>query len=255
MLGLAALAVTLRDRRPGWEPSRSTSASRGSPTPHRPIDLPLLLAWLAVPVVVAGLAIVDGQIAPLALPLEGDRVVVIAVAFVTLVGARPRGIRPRRPPPRGRLPRDRRRRPRSCSGSRRWIPPPGDPPACGSWRWRPRRRRSSPGRPSPRTGSRRAASRTSRGGSVARRSWRPGSSSPRSRRSGCPGWVAFEARIALARLAVDAALGRGAGARGLPDPADLPSPPGPRGRPGHEQGRPGRARADRPPTRRAASRC
>jgi hypothetical protein len=52
-----------------------------------PVDLPLLLAWLAVPVVVAGLAIVDGLVAPLALPLEGERAVVIAVAFVTLVGA------------------------------------------------------------------------------------------------------------------------------------------------------------------------
>jgi NADH:ubiquinone oxidoreductase subunit 2 (subunit N) len=86
MLGLAALAVTLGiGARLGAIPfhvrfSRIADAAS-------PVDLPLLLAWLAVPVVVAGLAIVDGQIAPLALPLEGDRVVVIAVAFVTLVGA------------------------------------------------------------------------------------------------------------------------------------------------------------------------
>jgi len=86
MLGLAALAVTLGiGARLGAIPfhvrfSRLADAAS-------PVDLPLLLAWLAVPVVVAGLAIVDEQIAPLALPLEGDRVVVISVAFVTLVGA------------------------------------------------------------------------------------------------------------------------------------------------------------------------
>ena len=86
MLGLAALAVTLGvGARLGAIPfhvrfSRLADAAT-------PIDLPLLLAWLAVPVVVAGLAIVDGQIAPLALPLEGDRVVVIAIALVTMSGA------------------------------------------------------------------------------------------------------------------------------------------------------------------------
>ena len=86
LLGLAALAVTLGiGARLGAVPfhvrfSRLADAAS-------PVDLPLLLAWLGVPVVVAGLAIVDGQIAPLALPLEGDRAVVIAVAFVTLVAA------------------------------------------------------------------------------------------------------------------------------------------------------------------------
>ena len=86
MLGLAALAVSLGiGARLGAVPfhvrfSRLADAAS-------PVDLPLLVAWLAVPVVVAGLAIVDGQIAPLALPLEGDRAVVVAVAFVTLVGA------------------------------------------------------------------------------------------------------------------------------------------------------------------------
>ena len=86
MVGLAALAVTLGiAARLGAIPfhvrfSRLADAAS-------PIDLPLLLAWLGVPVVVAGLAIVDGQIAPLALPLEGDRVVVIGIAAVTLVGA------------------------------------------------------------------------------------------------------------------------------------------------------------------------
>ena len=86
MLGLAALAVTLGvGARLGAVPfhfrfSRLADAAS-------PIDLPLLLAWLAVPVGVAGLAIVDSQIAPLALPLEGDRAVVIAVALLTMTGA------------------------------------------------------------------------------------------------------------------------------------------------------------------------
>ena len=86
ILGLVALAVTLGvGARLGAIPfhvrfSRLADAAS-------PVDLPLLLAWLAVPVVVAGLAIVDGLVAPLALPLEGERAVVIGVAFVTLVGA------------------------------------------------------------------------------------------------------------------------------------------------------------------------
>ena len=86
MLGLAALAVTLAiGARLGAIPFH-VRFSRLADAAH-PIELPLLLAWLGVPVVVAGLAIVDGQIAPLALPLEGERAVVIAVAFVTIVGA------------------------------------------------------------------------------------------------------------------------------------------------------------------------
>ena len=86
ILGLAALAATLGiGARLGAIPfhvrfSRLADAAS-------PVDLPLLLAWLAVPVVVAGLTIVDGLVAPLALPLEGERAVVIGVAFVTLVGA------------------------------------------------------------------------------------------------------------------------------------------------------------------------
>ncbi len=86
MLGLGALAVTLAvGARLGAIPfhvrfSRVADAAA-------PIDLPLLLAWLAVPVVVVGLAVVDSQIAPVALPFAGDRLIIVAVAFVTLVGA------------------------------------------------------------------------------------------------------------------------------------------------------------------------
>ena len=86
MLGLGALAVAVAvGARLGAIPfhvrfSRLADAAS-------PIDLPLLLAWLAVPVAVVGLAIVDGQIAPLALPFAGDRLIIVALAFVTLVAA------------------------------------------------------------------------------------------------------------------------------------------------------------------------
>lgn len=52
-----------------------------------PETLPLLLAWVAVPFTVVGFAAVDRLIAPLALPLDGERVVLIALALLTLVGA------------------------------------------------------------------------------------------------------------------------------------------------------------------------
>ena len=86
VLGLGALAVTLAvGARLGAIPfhvrfSRIADAAT-------PIDLALLLAWMAVPLGVVGLAIVDGQVAPLALPFAGDRLIVIAVALATLVGA------------------------------------------------------------------------------------------------------------------------------------------------------------------------
>ena len=86
VLGLGALAVTLAvGARLGAVPfhvrfSRIADAAT-------PIDLALLLAWLAVPVGVVGLAIVDGQIAPLALPFADDRLIVVAVALATLVAA------------------------------------------------------------------------------------------------------------------------------------------------------------------------
>ena len=86
MLGLGALAVAVAvGARLGAIPfhvrfSRIADAAA-------PIDLPLLLAWLAVPMAVIGLAIVDGQIAPLALPFAGERTIIVGLAFVTLVAA------------------------------------------------------------------------------------------------------------------------------------------------------------------------
>jgi NADH:ubiquinone oxidoreductase subunit 2 (subunit N) len=52
-----------------------------------PISLPLLLAWIAVPLVVVALAISDELIAPLALPLDGERWLIVATALVTLVAS------------------------------------------------------------------------------------------------------------------------------------------------------------------------
>ena len=50
-----------------------------------PISLPLLLAWIPVPLGVAAIAISDQLIAPLALPLDGERTIIVIVALVTLV--------------------------------------------------------------------------------------------------------------------------------------------------------------------------
>jgi NADH:ubiquinone oxidoreductase subunit 2 (subunit N) len=51
-----------------------------------PETLPLLLAWIAVPLTVVAFAAVDRLIAPLALPLDGDRALLVALAVVTMVG-------------------------------------------------------------------------------------------------------------------------------------------------------------------------
>jgi formate hydrogenlyase subunit 3/multisubunit Na+/H+ antiporter MnhD subunit len=52
-----------------------------------PMTLALLLAWVPVPLAIVGLATVDLLLAPLALPLGGEQLIVVAVAIVTLVGA------------------------------------------------------------------------------------------------------------------------------------------------------------------------
>ena len=52
-----------------------------------PETLPLLLAWIAVPLTVVAFAAVDRLIAPLALPLVGERTVLVVLAALTLVGA------------------------------------------------------------------------------------------------------------------------------------------------------------------------
>lgn len=52
-----------------------------------PETLPLLLAWIVVPLTVVAFAAVDRLIAPLALPLTGERTVLVLLAVVTLAGA------------------------------------------------------------------------------------------------------------------------------------------------------------------------
>ena len=52
-----------------------------------PMTLPLLLAWVPVPMGVVGLATVDLLLAPLALPLANEQLIIVAVAIVTLAGA------------------------------------------------------------------------------------------------------------------------------------------------------------------------
>ncbi len=48
------------------------------------LSLPLLLAWIPLPVAVVGLAITDRVITPLALDLDGERLIVVAVVLVSL---------------------------------------------------------------------------------------------------------------------------------------------------------------------------
>jgi NADH:ubiquinone oxidoreductase subunit 2 (subunit N) len=52
-----------------------------------PIALPLLLAWIPLPLAVVGLAAVDLLVAPLPLPLGQEQVIIVAVVLVTLGGA------------------------------------------------------------------------------------------------------------------------------------------------------------------------
>ena len=49
-----------------------------------PISLPLLLAWIPVPLGIAGIAIADSLLAPLALPLDGERTLIVLLAVVTM---------------------------------------------------------------------------------------------------------------------------------------------------------------------------
>ncbi len=52
-----------------------------------PEAMPLLVAWVPLPLAVAGFAVLDHLVAPLALPLEPERWLVIALALVTLAAA------------------------------------------------------------------------------------------------------------------------------------------------------------------------
>jgi NADH:ubiquinone oxidoreductase subunit 2 (subunit N) len=52
-----------------------------------PLALPLLLAWVPVPIGVVALTIADRLLAPLALPLQGEQAIIVAVALATLGAA------------------------------------------------------------------------------------------------------------------------------------------------------------------------
>lgn len=52
-----------------------------------PIANPLLLVWLPLPVAIVGLAALDALVGPLALPLNGEQSLIVAVALVTMAAA------------------------------------------------------------------------------------------------------------------------------------------------------------------------
>ena len=52
-----------------------------------PETLPLLLAWVAVPLTVVAIAMVDRLVTPLPLPLDGERALLVLVALASMVGA------------------------------------------------------------------------------------------------------------------------------------------------------------------------
>ena len=52
-----------------------------------PVGLPLLLAWIPLPIAVVSITALDTLVAPLALPLSGERLILVAFAALTLGGA------------------------------------------------------------------------------------------------------------------------------------------------------------------------
>jgi NADH:ubiquinone oxidoreductase subunit 2 (subunit N) len=85
MIGLFALAIALVvSVRLGAIPFHLRVPRLTDVAP--PISLPLLLAWIPVPLGVAAIAIVDQQLAPLALPLDGEQTLIVGIALLTLVG-------------------------------------------------------------------------------------------------------------------------------------------------------------------------
>jgi NADH:ubiquinone oxidoreductase subunit 2 (subunit N) len=86
VVGLALLAVALVvGIRAGAVPFHVRVPRLGDAIP--PIAVPLLLAWLPLPVGVVGLTAVDRLVVPLALPLEGERAIIVGFALLTLAAA------------------------------------------------------------------------------------------------------------------------------------------------------------------------
>ena len=84
VLGIAALGIVLAvGVRLGAIPFHLRVPRLTDVSP--PVASPLLLGWLSLPLAVAGLAALDRLVAPLALPLDGERAIIVAFAFLTLV--------------------------------------------------------------------------------------------------------------------------------------------------------------------------
>ena len=84
MIGLLAVAVALVAAvRLGSIPFHLRVPRLADVAP--PISLPLLLAWIPVPLGIAGIAITDRLLAPLALSLGGEQALIVGIALLTLV--------------------------------------------------------------------------------------------------------------------------------------------------------------------------
>jgi formate hydrogenlyase subunit 3/multisubunit Na+/H+ antiporter MnhD subunit len=86
LVGLLALTVTLAAAvRAGAIPFHVRVPRLTDAAP--PFALPLVLAWIPVPLLVVGLTIADRFLVPIALPLQGEHALIVAAALVTLVAA------------------------------------------------------------------------------------------------------------------------------------------------------------------------
>jgi NADH:ubiquinone oxidoreductase subunit 2 (subunit N) len=80
---LALVAATVIAMRYGVIPFHVRVPRLSDAVPR--LSLPLLLAWIPLPVAVVGLAITDRMITPLALPLDGERLIMVTVVLISLV--------------------------------------------------------------------------------------------------------------------------------------------------------------------------
>jgi NADH:ubiquinone oxidoreductase subunit 2 (subunit N) len=86
VVGLASLAVVLGVAvRGGAIPFHLRIPRLADVAP--PIVTPLLIAWIPLPLAIVGLAAVDRLVAPLALPLDGEHALVVLLALFTLAAA------------------------------------------------------------------------------------------------------------------------------------------------------------------------
>ena len=170
-IGLVAVATTLAvAARWGMLPFHVRVSRLADLVPAE--TLPLLLAWIAVPITVVAIAMVDRLLTPLALPLGGERTVLVLFALRHARRGGGRGVLPRRPAARRGL-RDRRAsRGCWCWRSRRSTRRRGAPAGLGRGARGVEDRAGGVGGGRPRTGSGRGPCPTCGAGSGGRRSWR-----------------------------------------------------------------------------------